>query len=76
MTAFFNDDGTVVNPNLIPKPDLCLICKKQYDQNEEIFCSLNIIDQKNDDIFKCFAFENINEKLRTAVDNKCSACRG
>jgi hypothetical protein len=61
MTPFFDDDGTEINPDLIPKPDLCLICKKQDDSKEEIFCSLNRIDQRNDNEFKCFAFENINE---------------
>ncbi len=66
MTPFFDDDGTEVNPDLIPKPDLCLICKKQGDQNEEILCSLNIIDQRNDNEFKCFAFENINEDKKAS----------
>lgn len=62
MTPFVNDDGTEINPDLIPKPGLCLICKKQDDQNEIILCTLNIIDQKDEDEFKCFAFESINEK--------------
>ncbi len=61
MTPYFDDDGTEINPDLIPKPDLYLICKKQDDPKEEILCALNRIDQKNDDEFKCFAFENINE---------------
>ena len=61
MTLFYDDDGTEVNPDLIPKPDLCLICKKQDDPNEEILCSLNRMDQREDDEFKCFAFENMND---------------
>jgi len=61
MTPYFDDDGTEINPDLMPKPDLCLICKKKDDPKEEILCALNRIDQKNDDEFKCFAFENINE---------------
>ncbi len=60
MTPFYDDDGTEVNPDLIPKPDLCQICKKQDNPNEEILCSLNRMDQREDDEFKCFAFEKIN----------------
>lgn len=70
MTPFYDDDGTEVNPDLIPKPNLCLICKKQDDLNEEVLCSLNRIDQRNDDEFKCYAFENIMKKTRTAVNKK------
>jgi len=25
--GFFRDDGTLVNPDLTPKPGLCVICK-------------------------------------------------
>ena len=25
---YFNDDGTEFNPDLIPKPDLCITCKR------------------------------------------------
>ena len=25
---YFDDDGTEINPDLIPKPDLCISCKK------------------------------------------------
>lgn len=61
MTLFYDDDGTEVNPDLIPKPDLCLICKKKDDPNEEILCSLNRMDQREDDEFICFAFDNMND---------------
>ena len=64
MTQFFEDEGTEINPDLIPKPDLCLICKKQDDPEEVILCELNRIDQRNDNEFKCFAFENINENYK------------
>jgi hypothetical protein len=60
MSPFYNDDGTEVNPDLIPKPDICLICKKNDDSSEEILCTLNRMDQSDDIEFKCFAFENIN----------------
>jgi len=48
MPPYFNDDGTEINPDLIPKPDLCLICEKQDDPNEEILCTLNRIGQGDD----------------------------
>ena len=25
---FYNDDGTEMNPDLIPKPDLCITCAR------------------------------------------------
>lgn len=66
MVPLFSDDGTEINPDLIPKPGLCLICQKQNDQNERILCTLNIIDQQDEDEFKCFAFEDINEKKKAS----------
>ena len=61
MAPFYDDDGTEVNPDLIQKPDLCLICKKQDDPNEEIPSTLNRMDQRDNDEFICFAFENIKD---------------
>ena len=52
MTPFYNDDGTEVNPDMIPKPDLCTICKKDNDPDEEILCTLNRIDQSDNSEFK------------------------
>jgi len=54
---YFFDDGTEYNPDLYPKPNLCLICKKNEDPNEEILCNLNRMDQYGNDDFKCFVFE-------------------
>lgn len=62
MTPFFDDDGTELNPDLMPKPDICSICKKQDDQKEDILCALNRLDQRNENEFKCFAFENMNKE--------------
>ncbi len=58
MTPYFNDDGTEINPDLIPMPDLCLVCKKKDDPYEEIPCTLNRIGTKAGEEFECFAFEN------------------
>jgi hypothetical protein len=60
MTPYFDDDGTEINPDLIPKPDLCLICKKQNDPEEEVLCTLNRLDQSDDEEFICYAFEEMN----------------
>ena len=57
IDGFYLDDGTKVNPNLIPKPSLCISCNKDDDPSEEILCTLNRIDQRNDAEFKCFSFE-------------------
>ena len=57
IPKFFNDDGTEVNPDLIPKPDLCISCKKDGLPDEEILCSLNRMDQQGEDEFICGAYE-------------------
>ena len=57
ITKFFNDDGTEVNPDLIPKPDLCISCKKDGLPDEEILCSLNRMDQQGEEEFICGAYE-------------------
>lgn len=62
MPPYFNDDGTEINPNLIPKPSLCLSCKKNEDQHEEILCNLTRLDQRNDKEFICYAYEKIGNK--------------
>ena len=61
MTPYFNDDGTEINPDLIPMPDLCLVCKKKDDPYEEIPCTLNRIGREPGDEFVCYAFENIDD---------------
>ena len=58
MNGYFNDDGTELNPDLYPKPQLCLSCKKDVDPDEEILCNLNRLDQLDEPEFKCFAYEN------------------
>jgi len=59
MAPIYNDDGTEINPDLVPKPGLCVICKKQDDPHEEMLCTLNRLDQKDSAEFRCFAFEKI-----------------
>ena len=57
IPKFYNDDGTEVNSDLIPKPDLCISCKKDGLIDEEILCNLNRMDQQGNDEFICEAYE-------------------
>ena len=59
---FFNDDGTEVNPDLIPKPSLCISCRKDGLPDEEILCNLNRMDQQGEEEFVCGAYEPKNDE--------------
>lgn len=58
--GYFDDDGNPLNPDLIPKPGLCLICKmnEATDPEENILCNLNRLDQAGEKEFNCGAFES------------------
>ena len=58
---FYKDDGTEINPELVPKPSLCVTCKKDDDPNEEILCMLNRTDQQGETEFICYAYEPIKK---------------
>ena len=60
MPPYFDDDGTEVDPDMYPKPGLCLICKKNNDSSEELLCNLNRLDQRREIDFKCGAFDPID----------------
>jgi hypothetical protein len=58
---YFHDDGTEFNPDLIPKPALCVSCKKDGAGGEEdILCNLNRADQQDKPEFTCYAYEPKN----------------
>jgi hypothetical protein len=59
MAPFYTDDGEEINPDLIKKPGLSMICLKDTDEDpeEEMLCILNRIDQRDSDDFICYAFE-------------------
>jgi len=57
INGFYNDDGTKLNPDLYPKPGLCLVCSLNDDPSEEILCILNRLDQRNEEEFKCGAYQ-------------------
>ena len=55
---FFHDDGTEVNPDLIPKPSLCISCERDgLSEKEEILCNLTRADQQGEEGFICEAYE-------------------
>jgi len=60
--GFFKDDGTPINPELVPKPSLCILCKKVNSPLEEISCILNRADQQGSSEFICDAFDPKNLK--------------
>jgi hypothetical protein len=54
----FDDDGNEINPDLIPKPDLCVSCKKDaLGGEEEMLCNLNRAGQQGEGTFRCYAYE-------------------
>ena len=59
IAGFFDDDGYEINADLIKKPNLCLTCIKDSDPSEELLCNMNRFDQKDEEDFKCFAYERI-----------------
>jgi len=62
IQGFFRDDGTPINPELVPKPSLCILCRKDDDPSEEIPCILTRADQQGSSEFICDAFESKNQK--------------
>lgn len=58
VSGYFNDDGTEITLDLIPKPGLCLTCRKDNATGkEEILCTLTRNDQKGEPDFECGAYE-------------------
>lgn len=54
---FFNDDGTEIDPDQVPKPDLCKTCKKDGARGEDyVLCILNRVDQQDEPEFKCYDY--------------------
>lgn len=58
--GYFTDDGIELNPDLYPKPQMCLSCKKDdiEDDDEEILCNLNRLGQLDEEEFQCFDYKN------------------
>jgi len=54
---YWNDDATEFNPNLVPKPSLCVNCAKDEIESEHILCNLTRADQQDEKEFQCFAYQ-------------------
>jgi hypothetical protein len=57
---FYDDDGTEFNPDLFPKPSLCISCKKDGLREKEIFCNLTRAYQQGEGEFECEVYEPID----------------
>ncbi len=56
---FYDDDGTEINADLIPKPDLCITCvKDDVPGKEEVLCTLTRADQQGEPEFHCEAYQS------------------
>ena len=56
-SGYFDDDGNKLNPNLVPKPFLCMSCEIGDDPEEEVLCNLTRLGQKAGEEFKCFGYK-------------------
>jgi hypothetical protein len=63
LRGFFQDDGTPINPELVPKLGLCILCRKNDTHSEEILCVLTRLDQQDSSESICDAFEPKTHKL-------------
>ena len=57
ISSFFDDDGFEINSDLINKPQICITCVNYDNSDEEILCNMTRYDQRNNDEFKCCAYE-------------------
>ena len=53
---FFDDYGNIQNPDLHPKPALCLSCELNNIPGEYVICALNRLGKKDETEFKCDAY--------------------
>ena len=62
--GLYDDNGEKINPDLIPKPSLCVSCSKDWDPSQEMLCLLNRADQHGADEFWCGAYEPHPQVIR------------
>ena len=59
ISGLYNDDGTKIDPETVPKPSLCVTCKKDDEGGEEpMLCLLNRNSQRDEPDFRCGAYES------------------
>ena len=56
---YYDDDGNELDPASITMPQMCEMCEKMDDPDEEISCNLNRLDQVGETHFKCGAFVSL-----------------
>ncbi len=68
---YFNDDGTIFDPDLIPTPPLCMACAKndRDDEMEQVLCNLTRADQEDEGDFVCFGF--LPKDIAVFMSNPC-----
>jgi hypothetical protein len=61
INGFYDDDGTKIDPETVPLPSLCVICKRHNsdDPEEKTLCLMTRYDQLDEEEFKCDRFEKI-----------------
>lgn len=57
-SGYFDDDGNRLNPDLIDKPGLCLLCLHDDNPQKLVECNLTRLGQVDDEgDFICEAFQ-------------------
>ncbi len=56
IAGFFTDDGYEINPDLIQKPSLCLLCKNDDIASQGTLCTLTRMNHRDGEEFICDAF--------------------
>jgi hypothetical protein len=63
-SGYFDDDGNRLNPDLITKPGLCLLCGNDDDPHMLVECNLTRLGQVDEnDEFKCGMYKARDENL-------------
>lgn len=57
--TFYDDDGSGIDPGLVPKPPLCSTCANDGDPEQEVLGTLRRLDQQDEAGFECGAFRPI-----------------
>jgi len=59
LSGFFRDDGSRIDPELVPKPVLCETCRRDgLDEEEIMLCILTRSDQEDEENFECASYES------------------
>ena len=64
---YFDDNGNELDPEVVPMPQMCTMCEKKDDPDEEILCNLNRLDQRGEPEFKCGVFVGLYGPLNDDI---------